>query len=109
MISKHNARLMREAIGDRDGEQPITHGNLFSTLMSAAIVLTALALATINEDPPAIAAAYVDDAAGMLAVQEFSALPPAELVPAAKPAAAAPQVPASPAKEAAGDVVGMTN
>lgn len=108
MTSKHNARLMREAIGNQDGEMPIDHGNLFSALMTAAIVLTALALATMNEDPPTVAAAYVDDAAGVFALQQLSPPQPVKPTAAATPESVPPAAASTPAKEPEGNVVDMT-
>ncbi len=60
--SPHNQRLMREALGNTDGEMPVTHGNLRAIAAVAIILFVAIALAACQADERLMIAASTSDA-----------------------------------------------
>ena len=108
--SARNQRLMREALGNADGEVPVEHGNLRVIVAVAIILLVAVALAACQEDERSMIAATTSDA--YLASANHNGLTlktqePLDKVAPEAEAKAQPQGEAS-NKEPEGNVVDMT-
>lgn len=93
----HNQRLMREALGNTDGEQPVTYGNARTAAAIALFVFAALLLAACNQA----------ERATIIAAPPATVMTPLS-VNAARTAVSTPPQDDAVKKPAEGNVVDMT-
>ena len=93
----HNQRLMREALGNTDGAQPVTHGNARAAAAVVIFVFAALLLAACKQA----------ERATIIAAPTATAMTPLSLN-AARTAVSTPPQDDAVKKPAEGNVVDMT-